>query len=212
MDTNRSASNSPGIGLALGWIATTAIAWILIFAIPHPNWKFVATMGTQIMRYEIFGYALLLATAQWALLRSRVRSAPIWIIGTSAAWIIGTWNLVVMGWRQEFLALFWVAIVGGTIAGLAQAWSLRDYTGAAFWIPATVLGSLAGWYGGVIVGFWTLFRRGGVTGADIWDENMPAQAGALVLGLVSATISAPVLIWILRHPKHEPLPRVIESI
>ena len=125
MEAHGSTPKLPGWKLALGWIGATTLAWALIFALPHPNWKFVATMGTRIMRYEIFGYALLLATAQWALLRGRVRSAPIWIIGTSAAWIVGTWNLVVIAWPQQYLSLAWVAMVGGMIAGLAQAWSLR---------------------------------------------------------------------------------------
>ena len=202
MQTNGSSSNSPGIGLALGWIAANTLAWVLIFAIPNSYWKFIATMGTRIERPEMVGYGLLLATVQWLVLRGRVRSAPVWIIGTCAAWVIGTWNLVVMIDKpQQFLALCWVGIVGGTIAGITQAWSMRGYARAAAWIPVTILGSLAGWLIGVRVGFYTYFRWG--FKQDLQNENLPAQVGALVLGIVSASISAPVLIWILRHPKPE---------
>jgi hypothetical protein len=100
---------------------------------------------------------------------------------------------------QQFRALLLVGVAGGTIAGLVQAWSLRNYARAALWIPATVLSSLAGWFIGVRVGFYVFFRWSFLQ--DLRDENLPAQAGALVLGLVSASISAPVLIWILRYPR-----------
>jgi hypothetical protein len=98
-----------------------------------------------------------------------------------------------------------VGIAGGTIAGLAQAWGLRDYSRAAFWIPATILSSLAGWLIGVRVGFWAFFRWS--FNPDLRNENLPAQVGALILGIVSASLSAPVLIWILRHPKPQPAQR-----
>jgi hypothetical protein len=100
---------------------------------------------------------------------------------------------------RQFLALCWVGIAGGTIAGLTQAWGLRDYSRAAYWIPATVLSSLGGWFVGVRVGFHVWFRW--AFNQNLRNENLPAQAGALALGIVSASISAPVLIWILRHPR-----------
>jgi hypothetical protein len=199
MDANGSASNSPGVGLALGWIFANTLAWVLVFVIPNSNWKFVASSSTRVLGPEIVGYGLLVATVQWMALRGRVRSAPVWIIGTCVAWVIGSWNLFVLDQTRQFLALCWVGTVGGTIAGLAQAWSLRGYSRAAYWIPATVLSSLAGWFVGVRVGFHVWFRLG--FNQSLRNENLPAQAGALVLGIVSASISAPVLIWILRHPR-----------
>ncbi len=205
MDANRSESSLPGVGLALGWIAATTLAWVLVFVIPNSYWKFVASSSTRVLGPEIVGYGLLLATVQWIALRGRLRSALVWIFGTSAAWVVGTWNLFVMDQPRQFLALCWVGIVGGTIAGVAQAWSLRTYSRAPFWIPATVLSSLAGWLIGVRVGFWAFFRWS--FNPDLRNENLPAQVGALILGLVSASLSAPVLIWILRHPKPEPAQR-----
>jgi len=80
---------------------------------------------------------------------------------------------------------------------------MSGYARAASWIPATVLGSLAGWSIGVRVGFYTYFRWG--FQQDLQNENLPAQVEAWVLGIVSASISAPVLTWILRHPKPEPV-------
>jgi hypothetical protein len=94
MHPNGSASHSPGVGLALGWIAVTTLAWVLVFVIPNSYWKFVASSSTRVLGPEIVGYGLLLATVQWIALRGRVRSAPVWIIGTCAAWVIGTWNLL----------------------------------------------------------------------------------------------------------------------
>jgi hypothetical protein len=75
MDTNGSARKSPGVGLALSWIAINAFAWALLFIIPNSNWKFVSTSGTRVLGPEVVGYGLLLATVQWLALRSRVRSA-----------------------------------------------------------------------------------------------------------------------------------------
>lgn len=60
------------------------------------------------------------------------------------------------------------------------------------------------------MGFWAFFRWS--FDPDLRNENLPARVGALVLGLVSASLSAPVLIWILRHPKTEPAQRRQEDL
>jgi len=184
-------------------VSANTVVWVLIFAIPNSYRKFIATMGTRIERPEIVGYGLLLATVQWFVLRGRVRSAPVWIIGTCTAWVIGTWDLVVMIDKpQQFLALCW--------------WDRRRHNRGNYTVleheglrqgrsldTATVLGSLAGWSIGVRVGFYTYFRWG--FQQDLQNENLPAQVEGWVLGIVSASISAPVLTWILRHPKPEPV-------
>jgi hypothetical protein len=143
----------------------------------------------------------IVGTAQWGALRYGLGLSPAWIPVTAAAWAIGIWAPIGQSWRgpvgsvtvdsliDSFIrALVMHGVSIGIAAGIAQSCLLRGRVRWPFaWFPATLIASSLGWKAGVSAAMNLGF--------------VPFWTGGAVLGVVSTGVSAPVLLWMLHHPK-----------
>ena len=166
--------------LAFWWIAANMLAWTvgIVFVLPG-FWAWIVC-------------GALVGTAQWLVLRRRLRLSPAWIAATCLAWTVGIWAGHMHS--DDFFKLpnfYWIFLTGGALAGLAQScllWNRGSRPG--LWTPSMAAGSILGF----VLCRWVLLLFG--------EINSPAvlTAGAII-GAVSGAVSTAQLLAMLRHPK-----------
>lgn len=174
--------SSTAMRLTFRWIAANTLAWaaaVVVLLVFDRLWGCIA------------GGAIV-GAAQWFALRRHLRLPLGWIAGTCFAWSVGIW----VGETHGFIAPdpLWAGAVGGTLAGSVQTWALwRRVQRPALWFPASVVSSTLGWLAASAV--------------SSWDWAGGLLTGIAVLGAVMGLASAPVLLWMRRHPKQAPDPQ-----
>ena len=166
--------------LAVWWIVANAAGW-------------AATMGV----FEALPYGFrpiacaIIGTAQWVVLRSRLRVSPWWMAATSLAWFGGLWAGAA---RADFFFgpdPSWAGGVGGALAGILQYWTLRRRASTPLlWLPVSIVASIAGWWAGEYVGVTAYFNHLSLS----WSYIIGGAIGGTAIG----ALSAPVLIRMVR--------------
>jgi hypothetical protein len=167
--------------LGLQWTVATALGWGVPLALaPHLG----PVLGLPI--------GIALGTAQWLVLRGRIRQAAWWVPASTVAWYLG----LRMAALHEPGNLLWCGGLGGGIAGVLQSVILLRKTPlSALWAPASALLSILGWTVGVWVGW--------AAGATL--DSLRLLLAGIAGGALFGVGSAPLLLWLLHPPRERPL-------
>ena len=166
--------------LVIWWIGANTVGW-------------AATMGAFEALPRGFEpmVCVIIATAQWLALRHQGRVSPWWMAGTSLGWFAGLWASAHFSFF-DIPDLLWAGGVGGALAGGLQCWTLwRRTSWPMVWAPVSIVASMAGWWVGESVALSISSL------ADSWLYIVGGAIGGIVIG----SLSAPGLLWLLRHPK-----------
>lgn len=165
-----------GVGFLLGLSAAEAMS--RVFGRPI----FEAVL------YGIFGASI--AVLQWFVLRVHVTQASRWVPVSTLSWIlVGALADVVE--IKGGLAVVWPALIGATV-GTFQWLALQKHIPlAGFWIVASAIGWVAGWYAGSAMDeVVTMF---------VSSERLGLAILFAVLAAVVGAFTGLALVWLLRR-------------
>jgi len=153
-----------------------------------------------------------IGTAQWLVLRTRVRRAGWWVLATTVGGIAGVVVGVIVGIAisgvvaivldvggVQAVSLGVAIVVGGAVGGTAQWLVLRGHVRrAGWWVLATVLGvGMGGLVGSVVL--WGV--AGTMAPGSMVVDVAALSLGPVTGGVVIGAITGFVLAMYLRHPK-----------
>lgn len=187
--------------IGLQWVVFTILGSSLGSLIANAAARPMPDDLTQIVGWTVAGICV--GAAQWVVLRRQLRAARWWVLGSAVGWLLGTVLFVPGGTFLYFLVAlltggnphFFSGPDNGLAVGLSVGfvqWLLlrRELTGAGWWVVATALA-------------WTLFY--------IPQDSGPASINAaIVLGILSGSLTGIVLVWKIGKPSGS-MPTAVEA-
>ncbi len=149
-------------GLGLWWVLATAVGWAGGWAVitwaSHLYWGIGVGIDVAFVAYVVLGTTV--GIMQWLVLRRRVPRSGLWILACAVSITTGSYVSQVM-WMYDIIVF---GAVFGVLVGITQ-WSVmrRWVHRAGWWVPASVIGWVLGWFA-TSAGDFAAFLIGGIAG------------------------------------------------
>lgn len=176
-----------GRQLALQWVVSNAFGWAIGMGL-------AAMLGSGLgdEKYSPLVVGAVVGLRQWRVLPKRLRNLIWWIPVSILSWYVA----IRVGTAKGILLPdpLWAGGLGGLAAGLLQMLILWGQVSRAWlWLAGSAAASIIGWLLGTYAGVFFFDR---LTQEEIYCYII----GGLVCGVVFGALTAPILIWMLRHP------------
>ncbi|MFA9402478.1 MAG: hypothetical protein ACERKY_05375 [Anaerolineales bacterium] len=138
--------------------------------------------------YGILGASI--AVLQWLVLRAYVTQASQWVLASTVGWILVGALADVLEIKGGLVAV-WPALIGATVGTFQWLVLQKHVPLAGFWIVASAIGWVAGWYvGSAMDEVVTMF---------VSSERLGLAILFVILASVVGAFTGLALIWLLRR-------------
>lgn len=174
------------------WVLLTAIGggigFLLGLSVAESMSRVFGRPIFEAVLYGILGASI--AVLQWLVLRAYVTQASQWVLASTVGWILVGALADVLEIKGGLVAV-WPALIGATVGTFQWLVLQKHVPLAGFWIVASAIGWVAGWYAGSAMDeVVTMF---------VYSERLGLAILFAVLAAVVGAFTGLVLIWLLRH-------------